>query len=186
MEQDLTTMHDTGEARIERINAMLNTSQHQPVQTTVSASAIYNLRDELTAIHAYFLHEAQAKNIDFTVSIADDMPVAFWDMESLRAQVFNTLLSNAICHTPAGGKVALIAEKYDDYNLLLRIGDTGSGLSATAVRSSLFLRHQKSGTGLGNALSGIAAHRGTLRLTDTREWTTVFEIKLPLYTLCIQ
>lgn len=188
----LTEAQDSGEQYMQRINDMLSVTKHAWQRAASAAAAVYDLRYELTGIYESFLDEASAKNIDFSMSIAEDMPVAFWDMQSLRQHLFDELLSNAIRCTPAGGKVGISVEKQDEYNLTIKIGDSGAGISAKALRASLFQTDAADAeitapSGLSLMLSAVAAHKGTVRvITDEAFSGTVFMVTLPLYCLCMQ
>lgn len=179
---------DSGEQYMQRINEMFKVTKRN-WQRAACAAAVYDLRHELIGIYESFAEEASAKNIDFSLSIAEGLPVAFWDMQSLRENLFKELLSNAIRNTPAGGKVGILVEKQDEYSLAIKIGDSGAGISAKAVYTSLFEMDGEVGepSGLSLMLSVVAAHKGTVRvITDTAFSGTVFVVTLPLYCLCMQ
>ncbi|CCE12143.1 putative two-component system sensor protein [Bradyrhizobium sp. STM 3843] len=96
-------------------------------------------------------------------------------------RALDNLILNAIQNTPSGGEVVVEAARRDD-RLLLRVTDTGAGISAE-IRDRLFepfASTRAEGTGLGLAIvREIArAHRGEAQLTETPTGTR-FEIDLP-------
>src|SRR5437879_12616361 len=94
--------------------------------------------------------------------------------------VYNLIL-NAIQNTPAGGSVVVDAFPRDG-NLLLRVADTGPGVS-DEIRDRLFepfATARSDGTGLGLAIVREIArnHRGDVRLVAAENGAT-FEIEVP-------
>lgn len=97
-----------------------------------------------------------------------DLPKISIDPMRIR-QVFFNLLSNALRHTPDGGKITISGKTYKE-NILLSIRDTGEGLDQgqLAVVFDRFYRVDKSrsretgGTGLGLAIvkAIVEAHGG--------------------------
>ncbi|MDY3127236.1 MAG: ATP-binding protein [Corynebacterium sp.] len=106
-------------------------------------------------------------------------------------QVMDNLLSNALRHTPAGGKVVIACELLANRCALITVTDSGDGLSAEQL-SKVFERfyrgdtsrsRDRSGSGIGLTISRalIEAHGGTLTADSAGLGTgSVFSIKLPL------
>ncbi|WP_354242740.1 HAMP domain-containing sensor histidine kinase [Bradyrhizobium sp. LA2.1] len=96
-------------------------------------------------------------------------------------RALDNLILNAIQNTPGGGRVCVDAVRQGD-NLLLRVSDTGPGVSEE-VRDRLFepfVTARSDGTGLGLAIvREIArAHHGDARLARSDSGAT-FEIEVP-------
>lgn len=104
-------------------------------------------------------------------------------------QVLLNLLSNAIKFTPAGGRVAMVAEMEPDGGLLVRISDTGCGMSdeqmETATRSfgqsAGGALSGQTGTGLGLPLAKqlMELHGGGLSIASQPGQGTVVSLRLP-------
>jgi signal transduction histidine kinase len=99
-------------------------------------------------------------------------------------RALDNLILNAIQNTPGGGRVCVDAVRQGD-NLLLRVSDTGPGVSEE-VRDRLFepfVTSRSDGTGLGLAIvREIArAHHGDARLARSDSGAT-FEIEVPWRT----
>ncbi len=91
---------------------------------------------------------------------------------SLIGRALDNLLSNAIRHTPAGGRVSLCAERSGAV-LRLSVEDTGPGV-APDLRGSLFepfVTGRADGTGLGLAIARelVEAHDGRLSLAKSEQ-----------------
>ena len=116
----------------------------------------------VTNVIAYRVGEKQQ---DFKVSIARDVPAAIVSDEQRLAQVITNLLSNAVKFTPEKGEIALsvelLAQQEDECTLLVKVRDTGIGVT-DEQKKRLFRSFQQAdsgiarkygGTGLGLAIS---------------------------------
>jgi two-component system sensor histidine kinase VicK len=169
----------------------------QADSAVINPRAVYNLRQELECARDTFSYEALAKRIELSLSVADDIPVVYCDISSLRTHVINNILSNAIRYTPVGGKIAILVGKSNDKMMGIRISDSGMGIPSTE-RESLFRKYLRSekyrsatgskrGLGLYNALRCVQAHKGTLSIVDEAGVSgATFKIEIPLFTGCIQ
>ena len=103
-------------------------------------------------------------------------------------QVLGNLLTNALRHTPLGGKVILRAARQGPGQIAIHVADTGDGISAEHL-SHVFERfyrgdtardrdHGGSGVGLAISRALIQTHGGTLSATSTTAGAT-FTIDLP-------
>lgn len=179
------------------IDDLVAIGKEQSNSTLIKPLAVYNLREQLECARDTFSYEALAKQIELTISVEEDIPVVYWDIESLRIHAINNLLSNAIRHTPVGGKISMSIFKLNEGKLAIKISDSGLGIPASE-RESLFRRHIKSekyrkltgnkhGLGLYNAQLCAQAHRGSISVVDNADFSgATFQIELPLYSQCIQ
>ncbi|MGF1472702.1 MAG: ATP-binding protein [Rubrobacteraceae bacterium] len=111
------------------------------------------------------------KGVEIESRVPESLPAVSVDF-GRAVQVLNNLLSNALCHTPAGGKVAAGAELCEE-GLSFRVSDTGAGLSAEHLTRVFdrFYRIEKSrsrnngGSGLGLAIS-----RALVEAMNGRMW----------------
>ena len=105
------------------------------------------------------------------------------------AQVLGNLVSNALRHTPAGGRIRLAAAGRDGH-VLLSVEDTGSGIPSNDL-PHVFDRFYRgggdaregeggeSGLGLTIARSLVELHGGTISASSTAGQGTTFTIALP-------
>jgi two-component system sensor histidine kinase HydH len=107
--------------------------------------------------------------------------VAVFDPAQM-TRVLDNLLSNALAHTDAGGRVALGAE-HAAGGLRLWVSDDGSGV-APAMRATLFdplVTGREGGTGLGLAVvrEVVQAHGGSVALDASQARGTRIVLELP-------
>lgn len=156
-------------------------------QTNLNAEAVYDLQQQLLSLQQAFQQEAHAKNIGLSLSVESELPVAFWDINRLRTHVFNTLLSEAIRNTPTSGKIVITARKLDIYSIIISISDPTLTQSGSDIgfspRSPKVATESKHLHVLDNAVSCVLDHHGSLGFALSG---TGFEIRLPLYELCLQ
>jgi PAS domain S-box-containing protein len=135
-------------------------------------------------------HEAEAKNINLQIVIADDVGTVEGDPSRLQQIVWN-LLANAIKFTPPGGQVRLCLAAAADGHVEINVSDTGQGISADFLphvferfrQADGSLRRKHGGLGLGLAIvrhltelhgGSVAAH------SDGDGKGASFKIRLPL------
>lgn len=113
------------------------------------------------------------------------MPLLPFDPSVMRAIVFN-LLQNAIHACENGGSVIRLSAEFDRdaKQLMLRIADTGHGMSDEVVDrcTDLFYTTKSRGSGIGLALvhRAVEGAGGSLRIDSARGRGTDIEITLPL------
>ena len=85
------------------------------------------IRDALAAIEPLITHEAEKKKLVLRIADTDPEIVAIADPGKLRQVILN-LVTNAIKFTPQEGHVS-VDSKRDGNNVLVRVSDTGIGIS---------------------------------------------------------
>jgi signal transduction histidine kinase len=114
------------------------------------------------------------------------LPLHIWaDLRSVRQMLFN-LLSNSLKFTPAGGQVIVSTSVNEGGETVLRVRDTGTGMSAKQLQGAFDKTAQTSslpneGAGLGLPLTKALAeaNRAGFRLTSTPGSGTLAEIVFP-------
>lgn len=179
------------------IDDLVAIGKQQSDSTQIKPCAVYNLSEQLEYARDTFSYEALAKKIELSISVEEDLPVVYWDIDSLRIHAINNLLSNALRHTPVGGKISLSIFRINDDRIAIRVADSGLGVP-TSERESLFRRHVKSekyrkltgnkhGMGLYNAQRCVQAHGGIIHIVENPAFSgATFQSELPLYSQCIQ
>ncbi|WP_432119845.1 sensor histidine kinase [Streptomyces sp. bgisy032] len=129
---------------------------------------------------------AKAKNVELIVHAAGDLSVHA-DPVRLR-QVMGNLLSNAIRHTPPGGRVVLDAHRVPG-GVELRVTDTGSGIPPEDLprvfdrfwRGDTSRSRKTGGSGLGLSIVRqlVRAHGGEVLVTSHPGVETAFTVRLP-------
>lgn len=142
-----------------------------------------SIRDWMESFYAM----ARKRDIKFTLQAPSSdcpLPMAF-DTEKIERVFFN-LLSNAFKHTPDNGSIT-VTYKEDNGNLILRVADTGEGISERDL-DKIFDRFYQvdrihpngSGIGLAVAKAFVELHGGTISVESTPQKGTVFTITLPV------
>jgi signal transduction histidine kinase len=140
-----------------------------------------------------FSVSARDRNITLAVTVAgsertrpthgSDVPLV--DVDPLRIrEVLTNLISNAMRHTPAGGRVT-IAVSSTSTSLVVTVSDTGSGIAAEDL-PKIFDRFYKgrasggSGLGLTIARNLVVAHGGEIRAGSVEGKGTEMTVTLPV------
>jgi signal transduction histidine kinase len=119
---------------------------------------------------AGFEPQAASGAVTLTVEAADGLPDLELDPLRVR-QVITNLVSNALRHTPAGGRVT-VSVSADGDDQVLAVADNGGGMDADAASHAFdrFWRTPDSpGAGLGLAIARdlMVAHGGEIALEST-------------------
>jgi signal transduction histidine kinase len=130
-----------------------------------------------------FSVNARDRNITLAVTVAPDVPLV--DVDPLRIrEVLTNLISNAMRHTPVGGRVT-IAVSSTSTSLVVAVSDTGSGIAAEDM-PKIFDRFYKgrasggSGLGLTIARNLVVAHGGEIRADSVEGKGTDVTVTLPV------
>ena len=126
----------------------------------------------------------QARGISVAVNTKiKAYPIVAGDESALR-EVLTNLLFNAVDAMPEGGRIS-IETSIEDEHAVLRVADTGTGMTETVRQRCLepfFSTKGEHGTGLGlSMVYGIVErHRGQLDIQSALGEGTTFIIRLPL------
>ncbi|MFI8435490.1 sensor histidine kinase [Streptomyces sp. NPDC079020] len=136
-------------------------------------------------------HQVQAETAGVTLTV-DTVPGLTADADPVRLrQAVGNLVSNAVRHTPAGGRVTLRSYgSASGEHLVVEVVDTGNGIGPDDLPHVFdrFWRAEKSrsrrtgGSGLGLAIVRklTEAHGGTASATSTEGAGSVFTLRLPV------
>jgi len=144
------------------------------------------------AAAAQFAPVAESSGVQLELAAdADELgetPFVLGDADRL-AQVLRNLLSNALRHTPAGGRVSLAVTRAGE-QVRVQVADTGSGIRPEDLphvfdrfyRGDRSRSRQGGGAGLGLAIARqiVAAHGGTLTVTSEPGEGATFTMALPM------
>lgn len=137
-------------------------------------------------------HQARAENAGVTLAVAATAPDLALRADPVRLrQAVGNLVSNAVRHTPEGGRVTLraYASEEGEGTVLVEVTDTGSGIPPEDLPHVFdrFWRAEKSrsrrtgGSGLGLAIVRklVEAHGGTVDATSVEGEGSTFVLRLP-------
>ncbi|WP_375699058.1 histidine kinase N-terminal 7TM domain-containing protein [Pseudophaeobacter sp. TrK17] len=185
----LQAIEDSGQILLTTIGDVLDLSKIEAGKMTLE-NRPFALGIALEGARALFSARANEKGLSLSVEIHEDLPKAIIGDDHRFRQVLHNLVSNAVKFTQTGS-VTLTAEPADNGALLLvRVSDTGPGVSREA-RDTIFQPFQQAdgsdarkfgGTGLGLSISRQLCHLmgGSLQLATGVEQGATFEIRLPL------
>lgn len=135
-----------------------------------------------------FRLQAQSSQIELALELAPNLPSISVDADRI-AQVIRNLLSNALRHTPAGGRVTVTCRNDKTQSLLITVSDTGEGIPPDDLPFVFdrFYRADKSrsrasgGSGIGLAIVKqlVEAHGGKVRAESQSGQGTTFGFTLP-------
>lgn len=157
------------------------------------------IEDVLAQVAAAHQGRAETAGVALTAlpAVADAPSPALWADPVRLRQAIGNLVSNAVRHTPSGGRVtvrAYGAEASADGassggEVVVEVADTGSGISAEHLPHIFdrFWRAEKSrsrrtgGSGLGLAIVRklVEAHGGSVSATSVEGQGSVFTLRLP-------
>lgn len=148
------------------------------------------IRELLSQVAA--AHQARAENAGVTLAVTATAPGPALRADPVRLrQAVGNLVSNAVRHTPEGGRVTLRAYVSDegDGTVLVEVADTGSGIPPEDLPHVFdrFWRAEKSrsrrtgGSGLGLAIVRklVEAHGGTVDAASVEGEGSTFVLRLP-------
>lgn len=132
--------------------------------------------------------ELEKKQLQFRISIADNLPQLTFDTIKLRLALSN-IIENAVNYTSSGGTVTVSARRNNNVVEIV-VTDTGVGIP-DAERKRLFtkffrgsnvMRMQTNGSGLGLFLAKniVLSHGGDIRIDSTEGKGTTVTITLPV------
>jgi signal transduction histidine kinase len=129
--------------------------------------------------------QANRERVIIRMSLGDTLPMVLADVRSVRQIVLN-LLSNSIKFTGAAGQVIVSTALGDSGDVVLRVRDTGTGMSEQDLAIALepfrqlatSPRFGSGGSGLGLPLTKALAeaNRASFRIKSARNAGTLVEI----------
>ncbi len=148
------------------------------------------LRDAISTVRP----EAEARELEITIRLADGAPVVRGDAVRLQ-QVFWNVLKNAVKFTPEGGRIGIDTRLPEGGKAVtITVTDSGIGMTATEIERAFeaFSQgehgengggHRFGGLGLGLAITRtlIELHGGSIRAhSEGRNKGSAFVMELPL------
>lgn len=131
-----------------------------------------------------FLYQEAHKEIIFTCSQTEPIPIFSFDAEQIKRCLIN-LLDNAVAVLSEGGTIAIVLSlNKEKESVFIKIADNGPGIPEED-KPKLFEPYfstKKTGTGLGLAIVStiVADHNGYIRVQDNIPHGSIFIIELPL------
>jgi PAS domain S-box-containing protein len=183
----LTDMHACGTQVIALLNDLLDLSKIETGRLELNFTRV-DLNEVMQQCVAAMQPQANRERIIIRTALSQTMPAVVADAPSLR-QILLNLLSNSIRFTNAGGQVIVSTALTDAGEAVMRVRDTGIGMSETQIANALEPFHQvevnapppPSGSGLGLPLTKALteANRANFRIKSAVNAGTLVEVVFP-------
>jgi len=180
-------VHDAAGHLLVVINNIVDISELQNGKCTLDAREV-DLYEILDASISSFRLIAKSASVTLSDNIEPDLPKVRGDGAKLR-QVLTSLISNALRFTRGGGTVSIEANSLAELGVVIRITDTGVGMSDEEIAAALTPFDQvdaskarwPDGTGLGLPVAHalVQLHGGELRVESKLNVGTQVEVTLP-------
>jgi len=145
---------------------------------------LVNPRALMERLAAAYSQKAENQGVELRLQVGPDLPLFCADEERM-VEVLGNLISNALRHTPSGGRITLAVESQPE-GLELRVEDTGEGIPEEAlpyvfdrfyrVDPARSQQEGESGLGLAIARSLVEAHAGRIEVESQVGRGTVFKV----------
>ncbi|MEM8600883.1 MAG: ATP-binding protein, partial [Bacteroidota bacterium] len=185
-EGDLLTAHEQATQLLDLVNQLLDLAKLDAGHLALDRAPI-DLGALVTRTVAAFDTEAVQQGLTLTTELNGARPIVLGETQHLERVVAN-LVSNALDHTPEGGRVTVRLTS-DETSARLTVEDTGVGIPAEALPQVFDRFYQveaarrpgRAGTGIGLALAKelVEAHGGTIRVTSEVGVGSTFIVDLP-------
>ncbi len=182
----VSSANDDCERLLGTLNTLLDLSRAESGATHLSRRPMA-FHDSVARAARLYCGAAAAKNVELQIDDgAKDFPEILADPIRLD-EVMNNLVSNAINHSPQGGKVIVRQSKPDAEHLRVSVIDQGPGVPDSS-QSRIFERfyrapgQQADGVGLGLFISReiMRAHEGRIGLRERTDKLTEFYVDVPI------
>jgi PAS domain S-box-containing protein len=183
----LRDIHASGGHLISLINDLLDLSKIEAGKLDLTFTSV-NLNELVRQCVAMMQPQANQQRIIIRTSLSPTLPSVVVDARSIRQIVLN-LLSNSIKFTTAGGQVIVSTALTEPGEAVLRVRDTGIGMSEKEIETALepfrqlatSARWGSGGTGLGLPLTKALAeaNRATFSIKSAVNAGTLVEIVFP-------
>ncbi len=185
--QYLRDIHTSGGHLISLLNDLLDLSKIEAGKLELTFVSV-NLNDAVQQCVAIMQEQANRERVIIRTSLAANLPRIVADARSVR-QIMLNLLSNSIKFTGAGGQVIVSTALTSDNEAMLRVRDTGTGMSEKELQTALepfrqlatAARWGSSGTGLGLPITKALseANHARFRITSEVDHGTLVEVAFP-------
>jgi PAS domain S-box-containing protein len=185
--QYLKDIYSSGGHLISLVNDLLDLSKIEAGKLELTFVSV-NLNDLVQQCVAIMQEQANRERVIIRTSLPANLPQIIADTRSMR-QIALNLLSNSIKFTGAGGQIIISTALTDEQEVVLRVRDTGAGMSEKELQTALepfrqvatAARWGTSGTGLGLPITRALAeaNHARFRITSHVDDGTLVELAFP-------
>ncbi|MEM1318468.1 MAG: HAMP domain-containing sensor histidine kinase, partial [Pseudomonadota bacterium] len=184
----LRDINRSGNHVLDLVNDLLDITKIEAGKMEMDFDAV-DLNRTVSENVAILQGDANAERIIIRTSLSTVVPKVVADQRSMRQIVLN-LVSNSIKFTKSGGQVIVSTVYEDTGEVVLRVRDTGVGMTADEIEQALQPFRQTAsssvseskGTGLGLPLTKalVEANRADFHIESTPDEGTLVEIHFPV------
>ena len=192
--QYLKDIHASGSHLLSLLNDLLDLSKIETGKLDLTFVGV-NLNELVQQCVAIMQPEANRERVIIRTSLPPKLPQVMADPRSVR-QIMLNLLSNSIKFTGAGGQVIVSTALTDDDEVILRVRDTGSGMSERDLQTALepfrqlatTARRRGNGTGLGLPITKALteANHARFAISSRVDDGTLVEVTFPAMRVLAQ
>ena len=185
--QYLKDIHTSGGHLVSLLNDLLDLSKIEAGKLELNFSSV-DLNELTQQSVALMQPQANRERIIIRTSLGPTLPAVTADARSVR-QILLNLLSNSIKFTGVGGQVIVSTARSDDGEVVLRVRDTGIGMSEQDIAVAMepfrqlatSARWGSGGTGLGLPLTKALAeaNRASFKIRSAVNTGTLVEVAFP-------
>ncbi len=180
----LRDIHASGSHVMSLVNDLLDLSKIEAGKLELNFAAV-DLNRLVAECVALIQPQANREKVITRLALAPRLPAALADERASRQIVLN-LLANAVRYNEPGGQVIISTAQADKGHVLLRVKDTGIGMSESELKLALEPFRQASGrreggSGLGLPLTKALAeaNRAAFSIRSRKNEGTLVEIAFP-------
>ncbi|MGA9136639.1 MAG: PAS domain-containing sensor histidine kinase [Methylovirgula sp.] len=181
----LRDIHTSGAHVMSLVNDLLDLSKIEAGKMELEFVSV-DVNRVITECVALMQPQASQERVIMRLSLAPHLPKIVADERSLR-QILLNLLSNAVKFNEPGGQVIVASALTDTGNSVIRIRDTGIGMSEHDIETALepfrqlATARQSAGTGLGLPLTKalVEANRALFTIRSKKNEGTLVEVAFP-------
>ncbi len=177
----------SGRHVLDIVNDLLDISKIEAGEMDLDFTAV-GLNEALAEAVSLVQPQANAQRIIIRTALSHAVPHVVADLRSIK-QIALNILSNAIRFTPSGGQVVVSTSYETNGSVVLRVRDTGIGMSRSELEQAMKpfrqvstqSRHRGDGTGLGLPLTKamVDANRAVFAINSSPNEGTLVEITFP-------
>jgi PAS domain S-box-containing protein len=177
----------SGRLVLDIVNDLLDISKIEAGQMEMDFAAV-SLNETLSETVSLVQPQANNQRVIVRTALSQAVPMVVADLRSVK-QIALNILSNAIRFTPSGGQIVVSTSYEVNGSVVLRIRDTGIGMSKAELEQAMKPFRQVSGgnrqkgdgTGLGLPLTKamVEANRASLSIQSEPSRGTLVEITFP-------
>ncbi|EJC82633.1 PAS domain S-box [Rhizobium leguminosarum bv. trifolii WSM2297] len=178
----------SGRHVLDIVNDLLDISKIEAGEMDLDFAAV-GLNEAVSEAVALVQPQANGQRVIIRTALSQAVPEVVADLRSIK-QIALNILSNAIRFTPSGGQIVVSTAYEANGSVVLRVRDTGIGMTRSELDqamkpfrqvSSTQSRHRGDGTGLGLPLTKamVDANRAVFSINSAPNEGTLVEITFP-------